>query len=67
MGTKTIRLNPSWEWAARVFVEALEHGDEPAQREAKREIIKMAKGFDELLRKHTDYFEPKEVTLNERK
>jgi len=60
---KTIRLNPSWEWAASVLLEVVEHGTTDAKAEAKAEIMKMAKGYDGMLRKHTDYFEPKEVEI----
>ena len=64
---KTIRLNPTWEWATSVLLEVVEHGEPDAKREAKAEIMKMAKQHDKLLKRHTDYFEPKEVEIGESK
>jgi hypothetical protein len=58
---KTIRCNPTWEWAVSVLLEVVEHGTDEAKAEAKAEIKKAARGYDHLLRKHTDYFEPKEA------
>jgi hypothetical protein len=61
---KTIRLNPTWEWAAGILLAVVEHGETPeARAEAKYELMKLARNHDELLRKHTDYFEPKEVEI----
>lgn len=61
---KTIRLNPTWEWACSVLLEVVEHGEPEAKKEAKAEIMKLAKLTDKLLATHTDYFEPKEVEIN---
>ena len=60
---KTIRLNPTWEWATSVLLEVIEHGTPEGREEAKQEIKRMAKGYDAMLREHTDYFEPKEVEI----
>lgn len=58
---KAIKCNPTWEWAVSVLLEVVEHGTEEAKAEAKEEIKRGARGYDHLLRKHTNYFEPTEV------
>jgi len=59
---KAIRCNPTWEWAGGVLLEVVKHGSTvQVQKDAEHEILKAMKILDELLAKHTDYFEPKEA------
>lgn len=60
--SKSIRMNPSWAWAGSVLLEVVESGDTQEARDgAKEEIMKALRGYDGMLRKHTDYFEEKEI------
>lgn len=57
---KTIKCNPSWEASARLLLEVVKYGDTPeAKDNAANEIIRGMRGYDGLLRKHTDYFSDK--------
>ena len=59
---KTIKCNPSWAWAGSVLLEVVENGDtEQVRADAKAQILKALKGYDAMLEKHTDYFEPTEM------
>ena len=59
---RTIRLNPTWESAARILLAVVENGDsEQAKQDARDELLRMARGYDAMLREHTDYFEAKEA------
>lgn len=60
--SKSIRLNPSWAACGRILLEVVKHGDsEQARADAEAEIIRALKGYDAMLEKHTDYFEPVEI------
>lgn len=64
---KVIKMNPSWSWAGSVLLEVVKHGDTPeAKDNAADEIMKALKGYDALLRKHTDYFEETESEVPDR-
>jgi len=55
---KTIKCNPSWEASARLLLEVVKHGDTPeAKDSAAEEIIRGMRGYDAMLRKHTNYFD----------
>ena len=61
--SKSVRCNPTWTWAASVLLEVVEHGDTPqARADAKAEILKAMRGYDSMLKEHTDYFDMIEVT-----
>jgi len=56
--SKVIKCNPSWEASARILLEVVKHGDTPeAKDNAANEIIRGMRGYDGMLRKHTDYFD----------
>ncbi len=60
--SKSIRMNPSWAWAGSVLLEVVENGDsEQARADAKDEILKALRGYDAMLKKHTDYFDEIEI------
>ena len=60
--SKSIRCNPTWAWAGSVLLEVVENGDNQAARDdAKAEIMKALKGYDAMLKKHTDYFDEVEI------
>ncbi len=63
---KAIILNPSWEAIGRIHLEALmsPHNRDDFKQTAHDEIIRGLRGYDALLRAHTDYFEPKEVEVD---
>jgi len=53
-----IKCNPTWTWAASVLLEVVENGDSQEARDnAKAEILKAMRGYDSMLKKHTDYFD----------
>ncbi len=55
---KVIRLNPSWAAAGRMLLEVVKHGDTPeAKDNAAEEIMRALRGYDVMLKKHTDYFD----------
>lgn len=63
---KAIRMNPSWEWAGKCLLECVENGDSAeARNDAKAEILKALRGYDAMLREHTDYFEEVEVEVTD--
>ncbi len=46
---KTIDLTPTWETAARIYIEVLENGEtEEGKQAARDEIMRMAKLLDDL-------------------
>lgn len=58
---KVIKMNPSWEAVGRMLLEVVKYGDTPeAKDDAAKEILRALKGYDGMLRKHTDYFEETE-------
>lgn len=60
--SKSVRCNPTWTWAASVLLEVVENGDsEQARRDAKDEILKAMRGYDAMLKKHTNYFDEVEI------
>lgn len=63
---KAIRLNPSWKACGRMLLEVVENGDTPEARQgAKDEILRALGGYDAMLAKHTDYFEEKEIEVED--
>ena len=57
-----VKCNPTWSWAGSVLLEVVEHGDsQQARDDAKAEIMKALRGYDGMLKKHTDYFEATEI------
>lgn len=52
---RTIVLPMTWEFAARICIECIKHGDsEKAKQEAESELVRMAKLLDKHLEKDKD-------------
>lgn len=52
---RTIVLPMTWEFAARICIECIKHGDnEKARRDAEAELVRMAKLLDKHLKEYTD-------------
>jgi hypothetical protein len=47
---KTIDMTPTWEWAVKVHMMALENpnADESVKQGAREEIIRLARAFDQV-------------------
>ena len=45
---KYIDLTPTWEAAARIYIEVLEHGTEEGKQAARAELIRLAQQYDAL-------------------
>ena len=47
---RTIDLTPTWEWAVKIHMMALENpnADESVKQGAREEIIRLARAFDEV-------------------
>jgi len=47
---KTIDMTPTWEWAVKVHLMALENpnADESVKQGAREEIIRLARAFDQV-------------------
>ena len=59
---KTIKLNPSWAWAGEILIDSCIHGtDETVKQHAKQELMRALRGYDRLLKEHTDYFDMVEI------
>jgi hypothetical protein len=57
---KTVKLNPTWKFAARIHLECIKHGSsEEAKRTAEEEIIKMAELLDKFVEEATSEREAK--------
>lgn len=54
---RTIKCNPSWEASARILLMVITSSDsETARLDAQEELLRGMRGYDAMLRKHTDYF-----------
>ena len=63
---KVIKCNPTWAWAGSVLLEVVENGDiQQARDNAKAEIMKALRGYDGMLKKHTDYFDEVESEVQD--
>lgn len=49
---QTYDCTPTWEAAARIYIEALEHGEDSGKIPARAEIIRLAKAYDSLKTKY---------------
>lgn len=50
MSTTTIDMTPTWEWAVKIHLMALENpdADEGVKQGARDEIIRLARAFDDV-------------------
>ena len=61
----TVDLTPTWEQATRICLMAIKHADdEVACNDAEGEIMKLARGYDELIKDYATLVE-KLKTMNE--
>jgi len=49
ISTGKISLAPSWQCAARIYIEVLENGEDHAKQNARDGIMEMAEKFDKLI------------------
>lgn len=47
--TETIDCTPTWAWAAKVYILALENGTGEGKDSARKEIMRMAELLDKLI------------------
>ena len=44
-----VDMTPTWEAAARIYIEVLEHGTEEGKEAAREELIRLARQYDALV------------------
>lgn len=59
--SKTLKCNPTWEWAGTVLIETIKAceraGNAEGAQDAADEITRALRGYDAMLAKHTNYFD----------